>query len=595
MLTMFGGCAGAAGIRILPGPNILVSKGEHTPHVEPIVAAYPADSNLMLGAAIVVTEADNGSGCRTYASTDGGNSWLSASVPEQVQFPGYDPQVAFGLHGTAYFAALTRHSDAQASGIYFYRSEDAGKSWGKGVFIGSGDHEQIAVDATRGKYAGRVYLASLVDKGGYSVQLVRSDNDGRSFEAPVHVADQSPLGVNVLNLQLFSDGGLFVPFISFETDSKKRITARKQTFSFVTSEDGGVTFSKPTRIDDEILPEPAKLAERYKSGSPAQLTFPVFAIDSHETRYRDRVYVVWSDNRRGTLRLSFSYSADRGRHWTEPKFLSPDGPGGSEQYQPAITVNKDGVVGIEWFDTRNDWTGKAFDVYFAASADGGETFSPATKISSASSFPASAGNLKPIALPSKGEDTLSIQFLSAFNRWPMGGDYIGLTSDTLGRFHPFWADSRTGTYEVYTSSVNVVAEKATSASKPTTGEANVSSRVELVFDPIQYHRESGEMWIPVRLRNISQQAIDAPIYVQVKGVVTPSRELQSLEAVPEILNADNGKPGLGAVFIYSKALDGTLPQKSVTEAVTWRLKFPHSENTAFYLEVEVRAGVPAPN
>ncbi len=32
---------------------------------------------------------------------------------------------------------------------------------------------------------------------------------------------------------------------------------------------------------------------------------------------------------------------------------------------------------------------------------------------------------------------------------------MGLTADATGAFHPFWADSRSGTFQIYTAVVKV--------------------------------------------------------------------------------------------------------------------------------------------
>jgi hypothetical protein len=76
-------------------------------------------------------------------------------------------------------------------------------------------------------------------------------------------------------------------------------------------------------------------------------------------------------------------------------------------------------------------------VFFTASRDGGETFLPEVKVSSAENCPIT---------PANGE---------AGWRWPTGGDYHGLAADAAGRFHLVWADSRDGIYQLRTASATV--------------------------------------------------------------------------------------------------------------------------------------------
>ncbi len=58
-------------------------------------------------------------------------------------------------------------------------------------------------------------------------------------------------------------------------------------------------------------------------------------------------------------------------------------------------------------------------------------------------------------MPEKNEEETRMSFLSAATRWPGGGDYLGLTTDRDGIFHPFWADARTGTFQLQTAAITV--------------------------------------------------------------------------------------------------------------------------------------------
>jgi hypothetical protein len=429
---------------------------------------------------------------------------------------------------------------------------------------------------------------------GVGIYLLHSDDDGRSFTAPVLAAARPGRGVNVTNLQLFSDGSLLVPFITFETDPARAKASNHRGLEFVISKDGGSTFSSPRHIIDYALPERARLVDDYKNGSPVEITFPEFAIDRFTGQYRDRVYVVWTDTKLGPARLHFAVSGDRGQHWSSPRPVDPAVPREAEQFQPAIAVNQEGVVGVEWFDTRNARHGESFEVYFSASLDGGATFLPATRVSSAPSVPANAENLKPFAMPQQEQDSLSLYFLSPLNRWSGGGDYIGLAADAHGRFHAFWPDSRSGSYQIYTAVLTVAG--ADPVPDPVRLPANVTAKIELLCDPVVYDTHSREMTIPVRIRNVSAQTLYGPLTLEVNGLVRPDLkkwEMEDLANVPEILNAKNSKPGPGAIFDYSQALgtvEELLPQ-GTSEAVPWVLRFPRPFFTTFYVNASVQGSV----
>lgn len=575
--------------KILVGPDMLVSRDGEFPHVELMVASNPRNPKNLLGAAITMTKPGGGTACRTYASVDGGNKWVESSFPDQIEWGGADPQVAFGAHGTAYFAGLSLQKDEQGDSgavLSVYRSEDGGITWEKPANLGSSyDHEQIAVDYSHGKYAGRVYIGALYGRfPAYIVGVFRSDDDGRTFTGPVDAADGGgTLGINGENLLVLSDGTLFVPYADFEYKEENRKKNRPSSMWFVTSTDGGVSFTQPRKIGEQ----------RFTLDEDAMRTvgggFPVFAVDNRGKTYGDRLYVAWNDFRFGKSRILFSLSADRGMTWTKPRLLDPTVPVSAVQYQPVLGVNSQGIVGATWFDTRNSPDGSKYDEYFSASMDGGSTFLPPVRVSSESSVPSSAGNLALTAMAwssnpqpdLKGPHRISL--ISAGSRWSNGGDYMGLTADSAGIFRPFWADSRTGTFQVRTASIRVElpAPNADKEAHPKTGQkaeipkvkSDISDQIEFVFDTTRFDMSTKELEVPVRLRNKSRHTIYGPITVRIDGFGSGMGDLLQ-EFSPAIMNATNGKPKDGAVFEYSQALgtDGQLVPSGVSGALTWKLR-----------------------
>ncbi len=90
--------------KILVSPNILVTRQDSDlPHAETIIAVNPKDNKNLLGSAIVFTRDERGNANKLYASKDGGQTWTQSEFPE---LGSVDPQVAFGITGTAYFHTL---------------------------------------------------------------------------------------------------------------------------------------------------------------------------------------------------------------------------------------------------------------------------------------------------------------------------------------------------------------------------------------------------------------------------------------------------------------------------------------------------------
>lgn len=577
--------------KISVGPNMLVSRDGDFSHAELGVAVNPRNSKNILGAAITASRGEGGYACKTYASTDGGGSWFDSSFPEQVEFGGGDPQVGFGLHGTAYFTALAFVKDDSGNvrgGLFFYRSEDGGKHWQTPANLGySYDHEVMTVDHTFGKYAGRVYVSVLYGKyPEYTVGIFRSDDDGRTFAGPVDAASgKSVVGINTAkNIVLLSDGTLILPYVDFEFDEARRKKAHSGDLWIVTSSDGGVTFTQPVKVGTQEYDIDPK--------GPGFQTSASLAVDSSGA-FKDRLYTVWTDHRGGSYQLVFSYSKDRGKTWSAARPIVDDVPAWVSQYQPELAVNNDGVLGVTWFDTRNssNHDNKEYDEYFAASLDGGQTFTSPVRVSDATSLRmgkgniALQGNMFDLKLPS-GEEETRVSFISGGSRWPAGGDYMQMAVDDHGVFHPFWADARTGTFQVQTAAVKVIkpgpekigVKNAALTEAPThlgpeKVETSLAKKVELVFDSTSYDPATGILDAPTRLRNISSGRIYGPITLQVTKFGSGLGD-ELKENAPTILNATNHKEGDGAVFDYSPALgtEQVLDPGALSGQVVWQLK-----------------------
>jgi hypothetical protein len=591
--------------RIRVGPNVLVSRDGDVAHCETMIAANPRDAKNLIGGSITLTRPDGSAMNKAYFSKDGGATWTDVTFPEELEHGGGDPQVGFGATGTAYFMGLSK-------GMNFYRSEDGGKTWGEAVNLGAHhDHEMLAVDHTTGPYAGRIYVTDETDVPGSTemedlimrrrVVLFRSSDDGRSFIGPIEIARGNDTGLAAENLLVLSDGALFIPMLEYPNYAKDKDAATWRLV-FSLSMDGGVTFSPRRDIGTIRFGGAAAMLKARRSGRVDQMGGPVFAVDARGKKFRDRIYAAWTDYENDRYQLVLISSSDRGRTWTKPRPVVPDDPAGASQFQPMIAVNGDGVLGAFWYGTAAHPKRDGFDVLFAASLDGGASFLPAVKVATAPSKPVGGGNLRPGPFVRADRGMIVAQFLSGFSRWPNGGDYIGLTADADGLFHPFWADARGGTYQLYTAAIRIDGGEASAAAKPTSiGAAprrvpgNVTDRVTVLFDPVRYDAATGEVFLAARLKNTSKEKLYPPFRVEVKETVHPWEVKAKLDRTgqPQIVNASNGKTGVGAVFDYSDAVRGSdaLEPDAVTDAVLWRLKTSSPSATDFHLGLEVTGSV----
>ena len=571
--------------RIVVSPDYLVSRDGDRPHVEIMAAANPRNARNLLAGAITFTRRDGGSATKAYVSRDGGIVWDDIIFPEQREMGGADPQVAFTAAGTALFLTLATGPDETGrtrAFLHLYRSEDEGVTWSDVYNLGgSYDHPMLVADQTTGPFAGRAYVSVLYGGLEYSLGVFRSEDDGRSWIGPAKFIDGGgERGLNVDPMLVFADGGIMVPFVDFPFTPEQTAEWAESRIWTVVSTDGGVTFSEPkagpVKMTGDELRGAREGLDRFRGGS-----WVMYAVDRSE-RFRDRVYAVWPDYSEGLPRVVLARTDDRGSTWSGPRQVAPGGAEGvqrfegAQQFQAAVAVNGDGVLGVTWYDTREAPSEFAFHQYFAASFDGGESFTEPQRVSSAISRPMGSGNLLPAPSTFSGPDgELRVGLLSAASRWLNGGDYMGLTASADGRFHPVWADARSGTYQAYTAEVRIE-EGASAAGEavPAVGEpVDVTRRIELVNDPGAYDAETGVLDLWIRLKNVSTAPIAGPIEVEIRKFGSGMDDMFA-EFAPEILNADNGLGGSGARFVYNDALgtQGVLPSGGVSGAMLWRLR-----------------------
>jgi hypothetical protein len=361
-------------------------------------------------------------------------------------------------------------------------------------------------------------------------------------------------------------------------------TIREENNWAIVSRDSGETFSEPVFVGKEVFLPKSMDKEHF-----AHLhSFPQMAAGG------DRIHIAMTDFRSGRPQVILTSSADQGKTWSEPRPVAGPLPEGAFSFLPALAVNKDGVLGVSWLDTRNHPGTNRYDAWFSASLDGGATFLPAVRLSSESSDPLGAGNHRPSPGSFRDRDkTIRVGFLTALSRFAQGGDYAGLAADAEGHFHPLWPDSRTGTFQAWTARVKLERGPASPVLAVAGTPMDLKDHVEVMLDMATYDGETRELLLPIRIQNRSDKTIRGPLQVRVKTFGSRMGDIFK-EYTPTILNAANGEKGAGAVFDYSQALGdfGALEPGATTAPVLWRFKLMSVRSAAWtpdmHLEVTGR-------
>ena len=430
--------------RILVGPNVLVSKAwPKLFHAELWAAADPKHNGRLILASMASDPDTVDERSIVYVSSDHGRSWSARLVTGDHS---EDPATAFGPDGSAYFL----HLNGVAGGVELYRSADGGDHWSA---------------PTPAPFMDRPYLAVSPSGTLFVDGHVRPPQDSRSFVfslmtapagkgfSPILTLPQSIAGGITPGEGAFLSDGTYVAVVESLTNlaALNSTAVQKQLgwVGVVTSTDGGQSLQPPLRAADWWN----------ATGVDYLSNLPHIAIDASAGKYRDRIYLTWSDTRSGRSEIWLTWSGDRGQTWSPANRVnddvSPPGPG-PDHLQPAIAVNNRGVVGVSWYDRRDAKDDRGWRTRFSASLDGGVTFMPSVAASQSAytpslSRPATMNEPLERVMKNTGEVTHHPRWSFAY----IGGDTGTIAASADGAFHLFWPDNRTGVMQVWTAEARV--------------------------------------------------------------------------------------------------------------------------------------------
>ena len=537
-------------------PNIQVSKSRNNlVHNEVLLAADPTKPKNLLGCSMAFSPEQNKVLTIAYISLDGGNSWQFAVQNDRAMLSA-DPSCVFGRSGTVYFTAIERtklNSDQQV----IYRSSDYGKTWNAPeILFGSApavDRTYVISDNRETNFQGRIYLYGQIaqptingEPAGMSIALWRSENNGESFKGPTVRSADSRVVFHPANGVVLSDGSLVC--LLAELDSQKRndgfvgsqyrkADQKNGTLKVLVSPDGGETFSPAIKVSD-----------MYEDWRQESNGLPSIAVDSGSAPFKDRLYAVWADGRYGRTQILLSYSADKGKSWSTPHLISDsqprDGVAGPDSFMPVVAVNAEGIVGVMWYDRRDDPNTIAYHVRFAASLDGGDTWSNSVRVSEAPKTFETL-NTSPIRAEVWGHGPLSFDLRRY--EWLAGGHTAGMAADAAGIFHPLWVDNRTGLSQIWTAAVHVKGTVSKNGSTDLASLDDISGSVTLEMTKCSHETVKNFVQCTAQVKNTSRTKLTTPIKLRVIGIRSELGE-------PRIQDADNGLSGVGAIWDFSRLI-----------------------------------------
>jgi hypothetical protein len=392
---------------------------------------HSESSTAWCGSNVVVAANDSGSVVETLALPGIGLSfngfWFSTNigtsfVDKHFMPPGTnvnnflsgDPVVVCTDSLTFYQSSLLESTDAlgkPVTEISVSKSTNGGSSFGNPIVVtlAAGkthflDKEWMAADPSNplnlyvtftdfdnsGAVCG---LTSGTPNPNTIIKIAKSTNAGGSWGAPVtiaHLCGSPVTGLPFLQGSQVAVGSNGAVYVSWEF-----FTSTSQSIQLAKSTNGGSTFSPPvTAAHVHCTGDCFELQGNFRD-----LQFPALVLDSS-----NNPHIFWND---GTLQVTdalsfltgkYGYadiltvaSSNGGTSFGSPvrvnTNLEPLSNGkGTDQYQPAVAIDKTGKIGTCYYSRETDTTNYKFDRFCATSTNGGSSWI-ATRVTTTSSVP----------------------------------------------------------------------------------------------------------------------------------------------------------------------------------------------------------------
>jgi Secretion system C-terminal sorting domain len=275
-----------------------------------------------------------------------------------------------------------------------------------------------------------VYTAWTDFGGGNNNRIVfsRSVNGGVNWGGGINISGATG-GTSLhqgVNISSGPNGEVYVSWIVYNNTNN----LTENSVNFVRSLDGGVTFSAPQIIANNIRGiRTVGVGKNMRVNS-----FPCITVDNSFGPNRGSIYAVWANagvpgvNTGNDVNIYMVRSVDGGFNWSAPQQVNFSAAGlGQRNYLPWITCDQTtGKLHVVYYSDRNVG-GLQCETFLSSSFDGGTSWTD-VRISDVAFTPTPIPGLAPNYF----------------------GDYLGVTAND-DVVYPVWTDNRTGAALAYTS------------------------------------------------------------------------------------------------------------------------------------------------
>ena len=316
----------------------------------------------------------------TAYRTDDAFNWLMSSPPFGASTYG-DPVNAYDSLGNLFYENMSGSGTIQNCRVI--RSTDNGTTWGTSVVAVLGnDKNWIAADQSAGPYSNYLYT-TMTNSG--SGSFYRSTNNGTSFASTSTFATQALPGMMVAVGPNTVGGDVPGGAVYVVTNSG---SAFASTYTFYVSTNGGTSFTlKSSQNFSNYVG--TNVGGRNSVSNMRTRPYPFIAADNSYGPNRGRLYLVYASNTPSgdgnKSDIFCRYSDNQGTSWSSPVVINDDlNTTAHQQWHPSIWSDKtSGRLFVKWMDTRDTPTSDSAHIYASYSDDGGLTFAPNQRITTA--------------------------------------------------------------------------------------------------------------------------------------------------------------------------------------------------------------------